>query len=591
MRILPAEIMDRIQDRLIRLYPDGKNATLRDRLAALASRASLPTPAPAEYWNQATSLLIAYGDMVQAPGERPLATLHRFAAQRLTGNISHIHILPFFPYSSDEGFSVIDYREVDPRLGNWEDLHRMGEDFGLMFDLVLNHCSRESEWFKLFSAGVAPMRNYFITMETDGDLSSVVRPRTSPLLTSAQTPNGERWVWTTFSADQVDLNFATPDVLFEFLEILLFYAENGARIIRLDAIAYLWKRPGTSCINLPETHEVVKLLRDFLEMVAPGTLLLTETNVPREQNISYFGAGDEAHMVYQFSLPPLLLHSLYTGSTRHLTAWAQSLPELPDGCTFLNFTASHDGIGVRPLEGLVSDEELRHLVEQVRHRGGHVSSRTGPDDQDIPYELNITYFDALADPGHPGTERHIDRFLCSQAIMLAMRGVPAVYFHSLTATPNDHHGVERTGQFRSINRRRWNADELNALLDDATSISARVFIRYRRLLRLRAEHPAFHPDGGQRVLDLPDGLFGLVRTAPDGGERIASISNLTNRPRNLELGAQLHAAGIAGCEGSCAELIRSEVEDLTGDGIQQLKPYETIWLVLPAPNGPSGGLT
>ena len=287
--------------------------------------------------------------------------------------------------------------------------------------------------------------------------------------------------------------------------------------------------------------------------------------------------------VYQFSLPPLLLHSLYTGTNRHLTAWAKSLPDLPRGCTFLNFTASHDGIGVRPLEGLVSDADISNLVTQVKRRGGHVSSRTGPDGEDSPYELNITYFDALADPGHPDTQRHIDRFLCSQAIMLAMRGVPAVYFHSLTATHNDHQGVDRTGQKRSINRRRWNERELNELLDDPITTNARVFERYRRLLRLRAEHPAFHPDGAQQVLDLPDGLFGIVRTAPDDSERIACISNLTAQAQHLELARYLEPVGIPDCEDTCAELLRSEIEDLAEDGTRQLRPYDSIWLVLPAP--------
>ncbi len=586
MKVLPVEIMRRICARLQRLYGAKAAPRLAERLELLTDRYNLggtcPLPGAGPLWDQGDALLITYADMVKAPQEPPLATLHRFLESRLRGALSGVHILPFFPYSSDEGFSVIDYRKVDEALGSWEDIHRIAGEFKLMFDLVLNHASRNSAWFANFQAGIAPERDYFIVSDPEADLSAVVRPRTSPLLTPIQTPHGEKWVWTTFSPDQIDLNFANPDVLFEFLDILLLYIQNGARIIRLDAIAYLWKEPGTPCINLPQTHEVVKLLRDVVDMLAPGTLLLTETNLPHEQNISYFGAGDEAHMVYQFSLPPLLLHALYTGNTRYLQAWASGLSAPPPGCTYLNFTASHDGIGVRPLEGLVPAEEIQQVVDNVRHRGGLVSTRSTADGQESPYELNITYFDALGEPGHADTERHIARFLCSQTVMLSLRGIPAVYFHSLTATHNDHVGVDRSGQARAINRRRWEEHELNALLEDPAGATSRVFHAYTRLLRIRSEHRAFHPDGAQRVLDLDEGLFGLARSAPDESETIFAVFNMTGEMRSLDTTRLLPEGISQDDDGSWTELIEEQAVEVRPDGSLELRPYETLWLLQPS---------
>ncbi len=407
-------IMNSLRQRFERLYKQPEMALkCTERLAAMIGRYGV-----GEYdhdairqWDQSDSILITYGDMLQATDKTPLACLKQFADQHLQGAIRTIHVLPFFPYSSDDGFSIIDYRAVDPKLGTWKDMKALREHFSLMFDLVLNHCSRENEWFQDYVAGIAPGRNYFIEMDPETDLSDVVRPRNLPLLTPTPTPQGKRHVWTTFSDDQMDLNFANPDVLFEFLDILFQYIAQGATIVRLDAIAYLWKEPGTSCIHLPPTHEVVKILREVITLVAPYVFLLTETNVPHEENISYFGDGDEAQMVYQFTLPPLLLHTLTTGDATHLTHWASNLSVPPKNTTYLNFTASHDGIGVRPLEGILSEQAITDLLQHVKQQGGHISTKRNADGSESAYELNITYYDALGNSNtgeSPSTQR--DRF-------------------------------------------------------------------------------------------------------------------------------------------------------------------------------------
>lgn len=511
-------ISARIADRLRKLYGQEMGTACASRMGSfIAGHGSgAKSPAAGGGWSERDAVLIAYGDHVQAPPEKPLDVLRHVLDRHADGLFSTLHLLPFFPYSSDDGFSVVDFRAVSPDLGDWGGIQRLAAKRRLMVDLVLNHASARSDWFKEFVAGVAPARDYFVTADPQADLSAVVRPRTHPLLTKVATHAGERHVWTTFSADQVDLDYRNPDVLFEMLDILLFYVAMGARVIRLDAIAYLWKRIGTPCIHLPETHEVVKLMRDLLAIVAPDVILITETNVPHAENISYFGDGDEAQMVYQFSLPPLLLHAMTQGTARHLAAWAGSLPPPPPGCTFLNFTASHDGIGVRPLEGILPPADRDALVSHVRARGGEVSMKRNADGSESPYELNITWYDAMG--GGPGeaADLHLARFLCSQAICFALRGVPAVYFGTLVAAPNDQAGVAATGRARSINRHKWTVGALETALGDTAAPASRALAGFKAMLAARACQPAFHPEARQEILFLDNRIFAVRRTAADG---------------------------------------------------------------------------
>ncbi len=567
-----------IREKLEFLYGERVDEGLL-QIEQLAERHASPmVDGPPPELTQRDIVLITYGDQIQSEQCSPLRVLDRFLRSwGLEESLRIVHILPFYPYSSDDGFSVIDYRQVDPLLGDWDDIAALRESFDLMFDLVLNHCSQQSRYFQKFLEGVPPYDEFFHDVDPAEDLSQVTRPRSHPLLTPYETARGQRHVWTTFSADQVDLNFGSPDVLVELLDVLLFYISHGARIIRLDAIAYLWKRIGTTCIHLPETHAVVKLMRDLVDSVAPGTILLTETNVPHAENVSYFGDGDEAHLVYQFSLAPLLLDAFLTGDVGPLKNWLTDLEPARPGTAYFNFTASHDGVGVRPLEGLVSPERLEGLVQAVRDRGGHVSMRKNPDGSESPYELNITWFSALADPDEPDAELQIRRFISSQAIMLALAGVPAVYFHSLIGTPNDTEGVARTGRARSINRRRFQHDELDELLTlpseesepSGNGTEREVFDRYRELLRVRTALTAFHPDGPQTILSTPDErLLVFRRESPDVTQTIDVVLNVT--PEAVEI--------------PLSDLDRSgEVVDLlsgqrSADGEFRVEPYGCAWL-------------
>ncbi|TVS17367.1 MAG: sugar phosphorylase [Planctomycetaceae bacterium] len=562
--------MQRLQQRLREMYGTSSDAWA-PRLARLVASMEPAPVACGSLWDQRDAVLIAYGDHVLAPGERPLRALRDLLVEQdLASLFSTIHLLPFFPASSDDGFSVIDYRAVDPALGDWDDIRSLGQHCRLMFDLVLNHVSQHSHWFQGYLAGHEPYVDYFHEIDSDADVSLVARPRSLPLLTPFATNRGTRHVWTTFSADQIDLNFDQPAVLLELAEVLLEYVRRGARIIRLDAVAYVGKQLGTSCIHLPQAHQVVKFFRDFLQVVAPGVLLLTETNVPHAENISYFGQGDEAHMVYQFSLPPLLLDAWLNEDAGPLVRWLADLQPAPPGTTFFNFSASHDGIGVRPLEGLVSGERFNRLIRAVGERGGMVSTRRMPDGTDAPYELNITYFDALSDPSNSDNSANVRRFLATQALMLALRGIPGIYFSSLFGTKNDLEGVRQSGQVRRINRKKFDRDELTQTLSHADSHQAIVLAGYRRMLVIRRQQPAFHPDGAQQVLaDVPPWLVALLRTSPDGQHRVLVLVNVSGRSQTWRLPSAIRT-------GMMTDLLTGR---RWNDQIaERLGPYETLWL-------------
>lgn len=556
------------------LYPEREIDSLVDRLITLINQHPKSAGAiEGRFWNEKDVVLITYGDSIIDGLSTPLDVLRQFLEENLTGVVSTVHLLPFFPYSSDDGFSVIDYHTVNPDLGDWSHIEQLGGSFDLMFDLVINHISSQHQWFQNFLAGRVPGCDYFVQPPENADLSHVVRPRKSPLLTEVLTESGSQKVWTTFSPDQVDVDFSNPDVLIEYVRILLEYLWHGARFIRLDAIAFLWKEWGTTCLNLPQTHECVRLLRTIVTAVQKGTILLTETNVPHQQNVSYFGNSDEAHMVYQFSLAPLLLHSLYRGTSHHLTEWARTCCLPPPECTYLNFTASHDGIGIRPLEGLLPQGEIDLLLKGMESFGGLVSYRRHADGSKSAYEINITYFDALKGIWLGQDSWHLARFLLAQTLVLGLRGIPALYIHSLLATENDDDAVKREGRARLINRHKWDARTLDALLADDQSSQARVFGELKRRIGIRKDQPAFHPDARQEILFLGDHLFGFWRQSLDGQQKILAVHNLTDRERILYLDAALDGQ-LPGC---WVGLLTAEVVT-SGQAMIKMPPYHVLWL-------------
>ena len=525
-------------------------------------------------WSEDNVLLITYGDSIYSnQEEKPLHTLSRFLEKYLQDTITGVHILPFFPYSSDDGFAVIDYCRVNPELGDWSSIKTIARKFDLMVDLVINHTSSKSIWFEQFKQGKKPGCDYFIELEPSEELSQVVRPRSSPLLAKVNTVNGEKHVWATFSHDQIDLNFSNPDVLLEFIRIILLYVQMGAKYVRLDAIAYLWKSLGTSCIHLDETHIVIKLLREILQMVDSDVALITETNVPNGENIKYFGNRDEAHMIYNFSLPPLLLNALMQGKAERLQTWMMRMPPAPIGCTYLNFTASHDGIGLRPAEGLLYEDEYQILLQRMQEFGGKISMRKKPDGTESPYEINISWFDAMKGTAKGEDKWQIERFICSQTVMMSLEAIPAFYIHNLLATPNDPENVERTGNNRAINRSQLNYEQLEKQLRDPQSPQSIVLQEMCRRIKIRRRQKAFHPNSIQYTLQtMNKALFAFWRQSITRDQSICCINNLSDRPQPLDL-SYLNLVIID----PWYDLISGQfIEDLYS--ILTLQPYQSVWI-------------
>lgn len=524
--------METITDLIDKIYAGTfPQATLTRLLSEIATaRDAIKLPRKA-HWDEQDVMLITYADQFRETGKPTLTTFSRFYQQHLQSLFPLVHLLPFFPWSSDDGFSVIDYHQVDPQCGDWQDVARLHQETRLMFDFVCNHMSSRSAWFRHFLAQDPGWDDFFISMPPATDLSAVTRPRTSPLLTPFQMADGDtRFIWTTFSADQIDLNFANPEVLLRMVGVLLDYLMRGADYVRLDAVGYMWKTPGTRCIHLEKTHQLVKLFRAIADQVAPGTVIITETNVPHRDNISYLGNGhDEAQMVYQFSLPPLVLHAIHTGSARALRQWASSLDLSSNDTTFFNFLASHDGIGLNPARGILSEVEIVALVRDLALEGALVSYKNNPDGTTSPYEINVTYLDALNREADDDATR-LKRFLLAHAILLVFPGVPAIYIQSIVGGRNDYDGVRAAGHNRAINRQKYDLQTIEAALAGEEWLRQQIYTRLGQLIQLRRRQPAFHPDNPMTISESENALLVLRRHSPESDEGLLCVFNLSGRP-------------------------------------------------------------
>lgn len=519
-------------------------------------------PQGGEDFSEADSILITYGDTIVDRDRKGLSVLDEFMNEFVKDAVKNIHLLPMYPYTSDDGFSVLDYRQINPQLGSWEDVERLSKKYGLMFDAVINHISRSSRWFEGYCNGEKPYTEYFITCDPKADYSTVTRPRALPLLTKVETKEGEKYVWTTFSDDQIDLNFRCPELLAEIVDILLMYGKKGAEYIRLDAIGFMWKELGTTCMHLSQTHEIIKLMKDILKVYSPKTRIITETNVPHKDNISYFGEnGDEADLVYQFPLPPLVMYSLITGNAQVLSDWLETLHLPSNKVAYFNFLSSHDGIGVRPVEGLLDAEGLQVLVDAALKNGGEVSYKDNGDGTKSPYELNINYQDALAGPDASDEER-IGKFLAAETILFSLQGVPGIYIHSLLGSRNDYYGKTTSGIPRRINREKLELSYIRSQLTEKTNRKM-IFETLIERLNIRRRESAFSPLAEQRVLKLKPRVLSLVRENQKTKDTVYVFVNLSEEVQNLSL---------AGMEGENLLNGQHVTEKL------QLGPWKCAWV-------------
>ncbi|WEJ62557.1 sugar phosphorylase [Thiomicrorhabdus lithotrophica] len=568
-------LIERISPLVEALYPNEDAIALAHQFAAKSGidKADCVMPVSHQsHWSEQDVMVITYGDSVVNDSEKPLKTLKKILDRFLKESVSMVHILPYYPYTSDGGFAVSDYEIINPDLGDWNDIGEISQAYKIMADLVVNHCSSEHPWFKAFESGDKKYENYFVQASPEDDLSEVVRPRTTPLLRLTRTPEGDKYVWCTFSHDQIDLNFSNPEVFLEVMRLISMYIDKGASIFRLDAIGFLWKIIGTSCIHLPETHQAIQLMRALIEYRLSDAIIITETNVPKRENLTYFGNGNEAHMVYNFSLPPLLVNALLTGSAKHLKTWLMSMPPAQLGTTFLNFIASHDGIGVRPAEGILDPEELQNMIHALQSFGAQVSWRTGLNGEKHPYEINIALFDAFKGTCEGEDDYQVERMLCAHAIAIALEGVPAIYIHSFFATENDYESLEKTEHNRDINRHQWQEDALTPLLEDVNSKHYAVLSGLNRLIALRKKHAAFHPNATQFTLHLDDALFGFWRQSLTRHQSVFVINNVTNQSQTFSL-AQLNLIDMD----EWKEIITDQmITDLYGEMV--LAPYQAVWI-------------
>jgi glycosidase len=537
---------------------------------------------PQERFTEKDIILITYGDLIRNKREKPLHVLSEMCIHYLRGTFNTIHILPFFPSSSDRGFAITDFLEVDPQLGNWQDIMDMKHTFRLMFDGVFNHVSSKSHWFQEFLNQDPFFINFFTVFSTREEISPdhlklIIRPRTTDVVTPFATLYGRRWVWTTFSSDQIDLNYKNPYVLIKMVEILLTYVRRGADIIRLDAVTYLWEELGTTSVHLDQSHMVIKLFRDILDAVAPHVVLITETNVEHKDNIRYFGNGyDEAQMVYNFALPPLVLHAFQTANAAKLRQWAKGIANVSRQATYLNFLDSHDGIGVMGVRNILTKEEIELMALRVLEHGGYISYKDNGDGTISPYEMNITWYSAInrEDSDEP-QELQIKRYLASRAIALAFIGVPGIYIHGLLGSKNDAESVLEEKQTRSINRKNINKQDLISALGNKNSTTHHIWYGMVKLIHARIKEKAFHPNAEQVVLDLPDSLFGILRQVTDQREAILAIVNVTDQEQKTDL--DLKQVGIHG------PIWRDLLSQLTFSPLNgclalKFQPYQILWL-------------
>ena len=537
----------------------------------LSKQTSHSSPQLNDQWSEKTTVLITYANSIESKDNAsPLSSLEKFVTSECQRFIDTVHILPFFPSSSDDGFAVMDYYNVDNEFGDWEDIINLSKNFRVMADVVINHGSSEGVWFENFIKGEGRGHDYFLSFDTTFDTSDVVRPRTSPLLNPFDTHDGNRYLWCTFSRDQVDYNFNNPKVIYEFVEIILYYLKMGITIFRFDAVAFLWKRIGTSCMNLEKTHEIIRLFRTIIDYLSPYTVLVTETNTPAAENVSYFGNSNEAHWIYNFSLPPILIYSVLVGNASYLEKLTMSMPPSQMGTSYLNFIASHDGIGLRPVETFLTKIEVERFIQLMESNGGKITYRDSHSDTDEPYEINISLFDAMKESFSKEKNFFMERYICIHTIMMSLEGVPAFYIHSLFGTENDYNLYEKTGRNRSLNRSKIDFDKMN--IEDANSKESKIYNKLKQLLLVRRDQTAFHPNALQFTLHLGNDLYGVWRQSIDKKQSIFCITNVTEKIAKLSL-LDINLDDSQRWH----DLI---TEDVLEDNIAtiELKPYQTVWI-------------
>ena len=524
-----------------------------------------------ELWSEKDFLLITYADSIKKNNQKNLITLNSFL-KKYCKEFSYIHILPFFPFSSDDGFAVEDYKKIKIEHGSWKDLKKITKTFDIMVDLVINHCSSNNKLFKNFLEDKNPGKDFFINSEKKFPKSNkIVRPRSSDLSKKVLVDGKNNYVWCTFGHDQVDFDFRNPNVLLYFFEIIKFYLDQDIKALRLDAVAFLWKELGTRCINLPQTHNIIRLIRLIIDRFYNKTLIITETNIPSHENLTYFGNNNEAHCIYNFSLAPLLIHAVVSGNSFYLKKWSRGMPPAQENNSYLNFLSTHDGIGMRPVEGILPENEIQKYFNFFKKQGGLFSYRTNAGKKSV-YEVNITLLEAFKECYNGKDKFVLERFILAHTILFSMEGIPAIYIQNYLGSKNDNAKVKKTNSFRSINRRNWNFDSLVKIFKNKSNINSKILHSLNRLMVLRKKQIAFHPNATQFTLQLGDIFFGIWRQSIGRSQSIFCISNLTNVKQKISL---LDINLIS--TNNWFDILSNKKIKNIGDELL-FKPYQTFWI-------------
>ena len=520
--------------------------------------------------SEKTSIVICYGDSVfNNKHQYQIKGFQNFYQKKLKNYFNTVHFLPFYPSSSDSGFAVKDHYKIDSKIGKWSDISNFAKKNDVMADIVINHSSARGLWFRNFLREKKPGKDYFLTINSKFNASKVIRPRDHELLKKINIFKKTEYLWRTFSPDQLDLNFKNPAVLLRFIKIMINLVNHGVTIFRLDAIAYLWKESGTKCVNLKQTHEIIKLFRLICSFLNVKTILVTETNLPEKENLSYFGKKDEANWIYNFSLAPLLIHAFLFENSSYLTKWSKKLPSTKPGNNYLNFIASHDGIGMRPAEGILSKKTIKNLLNRLKKNGSKFSYRKIKNKSKKVYEANITVFNALKKSDFDKDGKfYFERYISAHAIMISFEGVPAIYFNSLFGTSNDEAKYIITGNNRDINRYRWNENIILNHLKNSKSKQSIFYKNLTNLLSIKMRQKAFHPNASRTTLNMGSKIFCFKRTSIDKKQSIICISNLSSKNQIIKLNKNII---------NYRNLIDPKTE-FKNKNFLTLKPFQTVWL-------------
>ncbi len=526
-------------------------------------------------WDSSSVVLITYPDSIYRKGEPTLKTLNEFVDKNLGNLSSIIHILPFLPSTSDGGFAVSNYENIDEIFGTWDDLKDLSANHKIMADLVLNHVSSSHPWVQQFIKCSEPGSSYIVTSEKSNVWDNVIRPRSSSLFTRIKTKEGFKDVWTTFGPDQIDVDWKNPNLLLEYLRLLVRYIECGAFWIRLDAIAFIWKEANTTCLHMEQVHKIVKVLNKFLKLINSYGVLITETNVPEKENLSYIVKGDEANIAYNFTLPPLLLESILTSQADLINDWLSNWTELPKHTSLLNFTSSHDGIGLRALEGIMDQTRIHNLLVESEKRGGLISHRRMTDGEDQPYELNISWWSAMSNAKGNSVNLQFERFYLSQIFVLSLKGVPAFYLPAILASSNDLDTFRKTGQRRDLNREKFEANRLTELLTNSNCPASKNISYLSHAISVRSKLKAFHPESPMKCLSSKVENHIIIQRGLNN-EKVYAIYNMTEKDLKIPI---LDELDLELTNINCQLL-----DNLTGTIYKALnfilKPYQVVWLSL-----------